>query len=654
MERRLPRHLLNDDGSCFDDLAALVAEFDGLSTAARYAYRGANATAIAGSSSSRLLVVAGPGSGKTHLFLARMAFWLPQDESRRVYVATFVRKLVNDLRAEVQAKLPDDQRSRVTVSTLHTLARSLLERSQGTQAWPMRAYIRVVDSTWAGVVWDDVLMFHPGNAHLGDDDLRLQLDTGEYDEDGDWPALCDTYRRLCQFYNAVGFGYMIVFAQEAVAEQADLSEHELWIIDEYQDFNSAEDHLIRTLIERADGVLLAGDDEQALYQDLKSSTPDIIIGHYRDIGFAKAMLPFCSRCGYYICNAASAFIARHRSAAAIDKIYLPLKVDVEAPKVQVVVTAAPTSAVDYVRKFLEDHEQEFQEYLVRREAGEDTDPFLLILSPTGGLTLRKADPAETQLRDLVASYSSPVTTRSNDYRRVVAYQTAERHVNDNFAVRKVLAYENIPVEEVHELIVEAMKRGTSLGALLNERRSPVLNKMRQVAQAVDRASSDPAGAATDLAALLGLRHVAALAAELAEFPIRHDARAQEDDEAIETAGAIPPVALMTMIGSKGLSSHHVVVLGCDNVNMASTPALTFFVALTRARSSLHLVVSRKAGGAKVPHQFVYDLPPEACDYGVYKKASRKVERLDSPSALRKRVEQWARMEQRGRDRGAHR
>jgi hypothetical protein len=100
VERRLPRHLLNEDGSCFDDLAALVAEFDGLSTADRYAYRGANATAIAGSSSSRLLVVAGPGSGKTHLFLARMAFWLPQDESRRVYVATFVCKLVNDIRCD--------------------------------------------------------------------------------------------------------------------------------------------------------------------------------------------------------------------------------------------------------------------------------------------------------------------------------------------------------------------------------------------------------------------------------------------------------------------------------------------------------------------------------------------------------------------------
>jgi superfamily I DNA/RNA helicase len=56
---------------------------------------------------------------------------------------------------------------------------------------------------------------------------------------------------------------------------------------------------------------------------------------------------------------------------------------------------------------------------------------------------------------------------------------------------------------------------------------------------------------------------------------------------------------MTMAGSKGLSAHHVIVLGCDDVNMSYTTPLTFFVALTRARESLHLnEACRKAGCAE--------------------------------------------------------
>jgi predicted NACHT family NTPase len=86
-----PRRLLNVDGACFDDLGSLEPRLAALTQDERYAYRNANAAAVAATAAERLLVVAGPGAGKTFLFLARIDHWLAQDASRSIYVTTFVR-----------------------------------------------------------------------------------------------------------------------------------------------------------------------------------------------------------------------------------------------------------------------------------------------------------------------------------------------------------------------------------------------------------------------------------------------------------------------------------------------------------------------------------------------------------------------------------
>src|SRR5205823_2339405 len=134
--------------------------------------------------------------------------------------------------------------------------------------------------------------------------FEAQLHINVYDMSPEWERLRETYWKLSSFYNAVGFAALILLAREAVELDPELVADSYWIFDECQDFNKAEDLLIRALIGGADGVLIAGDDEQALYITLKASTPDIIIGYYDAGDVANAMLPFCSRCSYYICTAA--------------------------------------------------------------------------------------------------------------------------------------------------------------------------------------------------------------------------------------------------------------------------------------------------------------------------------------------------------------
>jgi UvrD-like helicase family protein len=79
------------------------------------------------------------------------------------------------------------------------------------------------------------------------------------------------------------------------------------------------------------------------------------------------------------------------------------------------------------------------------------------------------------------------------------------------------------------------------------------------------------------------------------------------------------VELMTIVGAKGLSADHVIIIGFDNVNMSWVTRNAFFVAKTRARKSLHLITALKAGGAAGPHGFLDHLPDAHLEFSRYTK-----------------------------------
>src|SRR5438128_9586943 len=93
------QHLINEDGEVFsdDELDALAKELDSLSTEGRTKFRDENASAIAQLVAKRILIVAGPGTGKSTIFKQRALFWLQKDPKAKILALSFVRKLVADL-----------------------------------------------------------------------------------------------------------------------------------------------------------------------------------------------------------------------------------------------------------------------------------------------------------------------------------------------------------------------------------------------------------------------------------------------------------------------------------------------------------------------------------------------------------------------------
>lgn len=628
------RHLINEDGEPFeeDELEALADELDSLTTEQRTEFRNKNAEAIANHPATEILIVAGPGTGKSTIFKQRVMFWLGQDKDAKILALSFVRKLVADLHADIQndGKLTDSQKQQVDVFTLHKYARSIVELNHGTKEWKFAPHFRIIGQEWKAVVWGDVLLLADQKDHNGNSwkKFETQLYNDEFDESAVWKELKKTYFTLCQFYNAAGFSDLILRAREALAENPGLNQHRCFIFDEYQDFNAAEECLLKQITDAAKGTLIVGDDDQVLYETLKSGKASLIRAIYSGTDVVNAMLPFCGRCDFHITKTASHFIKQDADEACIEKIYLPMTEAAATKKVQIVGCAQPSTAVDYIRKFIEDHENEIEQRRKDLAEGNSKDAFLLILSPSKRVDFYRLNDARDQLFDLIKPYQEEHKEFSDDYYSVLNYYALARYPNDNFNFRKVLYHEGVEADDLLPLLQTCIADGKSFAGLGTDITKAALEKAEMVRGILD---SDKAVAekVKALQECIKIQDAARLRRDLENHAIDQAyveaIRHQEEEEAELEEIAVKQMAaveLMTIVGSKGLSADHVIIIGFDNVNMGWVTKNAFYVAMTRARRSLHIVTALKAGGATRPHDYLSDLPDENLEFSKYTKTSQ--------------------------------
>lgn len=614
----MPRHLIRTDGSPFPaaELAAIAKELDSLDAAEREAFRTVNANAIAALRSARTLIVSGPGTGKSRLFVRRIKNWLRADPAAGVLVTSFVRKLVRDLERDVSGDttLSKDQRRQVRALTLHKLARRLVEQNHGTQAWPFRRHFRIIAGPWREIVWQDVLAIvsqHTGSG-VAFDEFNDYLHQGGVNDDALRLRLRDAYFELCQFYNAAGFADLIIRARVAVEENPDLVPERYFIVDEFQDFNLAEEAFISALTENASGLLVAGDDDQVLYEGLKSGTPAIIRSLYQDPRTANAMLPFCSRCNFHITQASAHFMQAHADDDRIRKVFLPLSNDPNCSRVNVIACAAPRTAVRFVDGWLSEHREAIITRQRELDKGTEKNPYVLVLAPS--TALRFLGKARDALWEEIAKYrTGGGTPLSEDYFNVAVLFSVGRRPEDNFDCRKGLHLIRTSVARVHDLIEIARAESVNLSDVDAPEIHRVVKLGRDV-QTACQAEADPTRLAKRLAKIMPVGDRKRLAADLATRPLSEsaiEALRQEQDgaaEVEESRTAAHAVEVMSIVGAKGLTADHVIILGCDNVSMAYVSPKALFVGLTRARESLQLVVNLRAVGATGAHPPVTALP----------------------------------------------
>jgi len=231
------------------------------------------------SKSQKKVVVAGPGTGKTYLFNKIL------EGKKNALTLTFVNSLVEDLSLEL-CGLSD-------VRTLHGYARSILSKSAGRNL-KIFSKLPFIIKEDAQIILDEEVNF---------DWIFNQRDESKKD-------LLEFYKQRRKFYNYYGFSD-IIYTAVLYFEMGDekIPSYSQLVVDEFQDFNKIEVDFIN-LLARKSPVLLAGDDDQALYQ-FKGSSNQFIRDRYNNTfkGYDPFNLPYCARCPRVIVDATNDLIS---------------------------------------------------------------------------------------------------------------------------------------------------------------------------------------------------------------------------------------------------------------------------------------------------------------------------------------------------------
>ena len=225
------------------------------------------------------VVVAGPGTGKTFLFKKVLS------GKTKTLTLTFVKTLVEDLSLELCGLSK--------VKTLHGFARGKLAEDTEKKV--------AMFSKLPEVIEEDLWIIKRQKA---------KFDYIFHNCDDKKPELIDFYEERRDYYNYYGFDDVIFAVVKAFKEdKSKIPEYEQIVVDEFQDFNKLEVLLIKLLSEKSP-VLLAGDDDQAIYDFRHTSADHIRDKHSESCSeYASFNLPFCSRCTRVIVEATNAVIA---------------------------------------------------------------------------------------------------------------------------------------------------------------------------------------------------------------------------------------------------------------------------------------------------------------------------------------------------------
>ena len=173
--------------------------------------------------------------------------------------------------------------------------------------------------------------------------------------------------------------------------------YELVLIDEFQDFNKMEAAVIDALAE-ASSIVITGDDDQALYGQLRGASWDHIRAHYESGDYEIFELPFCMRCPEVIVAAVGDVISRARAGNRLDgridkpyRYFEPVKGEDSKryPTIELVETSVQRGNANYFGQYIEECIRAIPEADVKL-AAEKGEPVALIIG---------SDPYRRQVRE---------------------------------------------------------------------------------------------------------------------------------------------------------------------------------------------------------------------------------------------------------------
>ncbi|MGE3537133.1 MAG: UvrD-helicase domain-containing protein [Candidatus Tectimicrobiota bacterium] len=218
-----------------------------------------------------VIVLAGPGSGKTRTLTQRIAYLLQQGEARsdQILAVTFTRRAAAEMRQRLQVLLPPERAAGLCLGTFHRLALDLMQQ-----------YTRPIPTLLDAWEARQLLGTARQEAGLSSRALRLASAISRAKAAGLRPealqnqeplaAAYAAYQEQLRLYHAWDYDDILLecltWLETDAAALASLRQRFPYLlVDEFQDVNAVQYRLLRLLAGDGRGLFVIGDPDQAIY-----------------------------------------------------------------------------------------------------------------------------------------------------------------------------------------------------------------------------------------------------------------------------------------------------------------------------------------------------------------------------------------------------
>src|SRR5213080_2611372 len=260
-----------------------------------------------------VLVVAGPGAGKTFCLIARINHLIATlgIAPERICAVTFTNRAAEEIAVRLKHTLRD-RADGIARGTIHALCLALLR--QYTEAAGLRQGFGVADEQYQKVILGRLHVPLEQRGSLLNRFGRHRVQA--YDLTADDARLYREYTAWLAHRNMLDFDDLVAKAAELVRTRGDVADAiaarwDYLLVDEFQDVNAVQYDLLKRLAAPHDNFFAVGDDEQSIFT-WTGADPHVLVRFARDYGIERPIvLDKNCRCSRQIFETARRVLAQN-------------------------------------------------------------------------------------------------------------------------------------------------------------------------------------------------------------------------------------------------------------------------------------------------------------------------------------------------------
>ena len=269
-----------------------------------------------------LMVLAGPGSGKTFVITHRIKYLIegPGINPAHILVVTFSRAAAKEMKDRFEKLC---SKSLVTFGTFHSVFFNLLKTAYGFSSEQIASdelrYTLIKELIKRNSIENEDINTLAGNllneiALVKQDNISIKNYYSNSISSDTFKKIYSDYESELEARGKLDFEDMLSLTYELLSERSDIlkavqNRYRYILVDEFQDINFLQYNIIKLMAGEKQNITVVGDDDQSIYR-FRGARPEIMLGFERDFrNVKKVFLDINFRSSTQIVNASAKLIS---------------------------------------------------------------------------------------------------------------------------------------------------------------------------------------------------------------------------------------------------------------------------------------------------------------------------------------------------------